>query len=323
MGTVIELRQRAGSLTLKEVPTGRARVVRPDFPVWEQRGWELANRFRTDQWAWARWWIEGTPWSRKRTALVNRADWPGPSYARLRTLAYVAQRTKLSLYKDSLSFSHHEAVASLPFDIAMEFLRRSLDHGWIVERLKADIASHRQSPQPTDSNTAVAPLITPVRRYTALYADVPWRFDHPIVDGRVRRHYPTMALPDIIALPVADLAAKSSYLFLWVPNALLPFGLAVMNAWGFCYVANLAWIKRRLGGGNYWRNAHELLLLGVRGGAGGFLDKTLLSWLEASPGRHSEKPEQIRAMIERAVPGPYVEMFARSRRPGWDYVWSQ
>ena len=72
---------------------------------------------------------------------MNRADWPGPSYARLRTLAYVAQRTKLSLYKDSLSFSHHEAVASLPFDIAMEFLRRSLDHGWIVERLKADIAS--------------------------------------------------------------------------------------------------------------------------------------------------------------------------------------
>ena len=97
-----------------------------------------------------------------------------------------------------------------------------------------------------------------------------------------------------------------------------------MDASGFRYRTNMAWIKqtRRLGTGNFWRNGHELLLLGLRGDAGGFLDKTLVSHFTAPPGRHSEKPEVVRERIERAVPGPFVELFARSRREGWDVIWA-
>jgi N6-adenosine-specific RNA methylase IME4 len=95
-----------------------------------------------------------------------------------------------------------------------------------------------------------------------------------------------------------------------------------MDAWGFRYKSNLAWIKEtpRLGAGNFWRNAHELLLLGVRGDAGRFLDRTLKSILEAPPGRHSEEPEAARAMIERAVPVPLLRCSpAHGERGGMSY----
>jgi hypothetical protein len=152
---------------------------------------------------------------------------------------------RTSLYKDVLSFSHHEAVAALQFDMAMEFLHRSLDHGWIVERLKADIASYRQSQQPTDSNI-VAPLSpTQLRKkYTALVIDPPWQFDHPIVNHRILRHYRTLSVTAIMELPVGDLMTKDSYIFLWVPNASLAVGIDVLKAWGFPYAEHYMWAKR-------------------------------------------------------------------------------
>ena len=81
-----------------------------------------------------------------------------------------------------------------------------------------------------------------------------------------------MTLEDIKALPVAAHAAENAHLYLWVPNALLPEGLAVMKAWGFRYVTNIVWAKHRKDGGPdgrgfgfYFRNVTELLLFGVKG----------------------------------------------------------
>src|SRR3954463_9889295 len=87
------------------------------------------------------------------------------------------------------------------------------------------------------------------QKFRTILADPPWRFQNRT--GKVapehRRldRYDTMTLDDICAMPVSESAADNAHLYLWVPNALLPEGLAVMHAWGFRYVSNLVWAKRR------------------------------------------------------------------------------
>jgi N6-adenosine-specific RNA methylase IME4 len=77
------------------------------------------------------------------------------------------------------------------------------------------------------------------------------------------------------------------------------------------------WLKPNIGLGNYWRNSHEVLLTAVRGDAKRFNDRTMSSRLVCKRGRHSEKPEHVRTMIERASPGPFLELFGRRAAPGW------
>jgi N6-adenosine-specific RNA methylase IME4 len=166
--------------------------------------------------------------------------------------------------------------------------------------------------------------------FSTILADPPWQFQNRT--GKVapehRRllRYPTMELKEIMELPVAKLAAAKSHLYLWVPNALLLEGLKVMEAWGFTYKTNLVWYKVRKdsgpdgrGVGFYFRNVTELVLFGVRG-----------SMRTEQPGRrqvnllatrkreHSRKPDEIYDIIETCSPGPYLELFARFPRCGWE-----
>lgn len=174
-------------------------------------------------------------------------------------------------------------------------------------------------------------LLTKVSgQYSTILADPPWQFQNRT--GKVapehRRllRYPTMELKEILELPVPKLAAARSHLYLWVPNALLQEGLRVMEAWGFTYKGNLVWFKvRRDGGpdgrgvGFYFRNVTELILFGVRGSM-----RTLppgrrqVNLLSTRKREHSRKPDEIYDIIESCSPGPYLEVFARFRRPGWD-----
>ncbi len=165
--------------------------------------------------------------------------------------------------------------------------------------------------------------------WSCVYADPPWRFTNRT--GKVapehRRldRYDTMTATEIAALPVADVVSANAHLYLWVPNALLPEGLAVMQGWGFRYVSNLVWAKRRKDGGPdgrgvgfYFRNVTELILFGVRGSM-----RTLepgrrqVNMIETRKREHSRKPEEAYDLIEACSPGPYLEMFARYARPGW------
>lgn len=167
--------------------------------------------------------------------------------------------------------------------------------------------------------------------YGAIYADPPWRFENRT--GKVApehkrlQRYPTMELEDIMALPVAQTAAEKSHLYLWVPNALLPDGLAVMKAWGFEYKSNLVWEKVRKDGmpdgrgvGFYFRNVTELLLFGIKGTKNRTLDpgRSQVNLLRAEKREHSRKPDEFVQLIERCSNGPYLEMFARGDRPNWD-----
>ena len=138
-----------------------------------------------------------------------------------------------------------------------------------------------------------------------------------------------MTLEKIKALPVADLAAPVCHLYLWVPNALLPEGLAVLTAWGFAYKSNIVWHKVRKDGGSdgrgvgfYFRNVTELVLFGVRGKNARTLapGRSQVNLLSTRKREHSRKPDEIYPIIEGCSPGPRLEMFSRGARPGWT-VW--
>jgi N6-adenosine-specific RNA methylase IME4 len=167
------------------------------------------------------------------------------------------------------------------------------------------------------------------RKFSTILADPPWRFQNST--GKVApehkrlSRYGTMKLDQISALPVQEVSAETSHLYLWVPNALLPDGLAVMAAWGFTYKANIVWHKVRKDGGSdgrgvgfYFRNVTELLLFGVKGSQRTLKPgRTQVNLLSTRKQEHSRKPDEIYQIIEACSPGPYLELFARAPRDQW------
>jgi len=165
--------------------------------------------------------------------------------------------------------------------------------------------------------------------FSTILADPPWKFSN--CSGKIApehkrlSRYMTLNLKEIKKIPVNDVAAPSSHLYLWIPNALLEWGLDVMKEWGFTYKTNLIWHKIRKDGGPdgrgvgfYFRNTTEMVLFGIKGKL-----RTL------SPGRsqvnimrtrkreHSKKPDELYDIVEACSPGPYLELFARGKREDW------
>ncbi len=170
-------------------------------------------------------------------------------------------------------------------------------------------------------------------RFRTILADPPWRFTNRTgkmaPEHKRLSRYGTMTIDQICGLPVAAVAAPTTHLYLWVPNALLPEGLEVMKAWGFEYKSNLVWRKIRKDGGSdgrgvgfYFRNVTELILFGVRGKNARTLEpgRTQVNYLESRKREHSRKPDEQYALIEACSPGPFLELFARGPRQGWA-VW--
>lgn len=170
------------------------------------------------------------------------------------------------------------------------------------------------------------------RRFATILADPPWQFVNRTgkmaPEHRRLSRYGTLTLAEIEALPVAALAAEPAHLYLWVPNALLPEGLAVMRAWGFSYKSNIVWHKVRKDGGPdgrgvgfYFRNVTELILFGVRGKNARTLQagRRQVNFLATRKREHSRKPDEQYEFIEACSPPDYVELFARGARGGWAY----
>jgi N6-adenosine-specific RNA methylase IME4 len=165
--------------------------------------------------------------------------------------------------------------------------------------------------------------------FRTIVADPPWQFMNRT--GKVAPEhkrlgrYGTMTLEQIKALPVSNIAARQSHLYLWVPNALILEGLEVMKRWGFVYKTNIVWHKIRKDGGPdgrgvgfYFRNVTELILFGTRGSlrtapAG----RKQVNFLATRKREHSRKPDEIYPIIESCSYGPFLELFARHSRPGW------
>ena len=137
--------------------------------------------------------------------------------------------------------------------------------------------------------------------------------------------YPTMTLGQIMALPVASLAESDGcHVYLWTTNKYLPRAFQVFDIWGVRYGQTLVWAKtpRGLGPGGAWAQSTEYCLVGRIGSLKWKqrLDSTWFNWPRQGMGSHSRKPEHFLDMVEQVSPGPYVELFARRHRLGWD-VW--
>lgn len=166
-------------------------------------------------------------------------------------------------------------------------------------------------------------LIRSGRKFGTIYADPPWLYDNQATRASTSDHYVGLTVdqlcdPDV--MPVAALAADDAHLHLWTTNVFLFDAPRIFAAWGFEFRSAFVWVKPQIGIGNYWRNSHEYLLTAIRGNAKRFNDHSIKSWGEFDRRQHSAKPEEIRGLIERASPGPYLELFCRRQAPGWT-VW--
>jgi N6-adenosine-specific RNA methylase IME4 len=171
------------------------------------------------------------------------------------------------------------------------------------------------------------------KKFSTIMADPPWQFTNRTgkiaPEHRRLNRYETMSLEDICSLPISEMAKDTAHLYLWVPNALLPEGLAVLSAWGFKYKSNIIWHKIRKDGGSdgrgvgfYFRNVTEILLFGVRGKNARTLEpgRRQVNMIQTRKREHSRKPDEQYDIIEACSPGPYLELFSRGARPGWS-VW--
>lgn len=168
----------------------------------------------------------------------------------------------------------------------------------------------------------------PRGQYRVIYADPPWKYNDSRTgtEGRettaAEENYPTMALSELEALGVADLAAPDSVLWLWATFPLLPEALHLTKAWGFTYKTAFVWDKVRGTFGHYHNACAELLLLATRGSAVPDIDKRVPQvqcWPRAE---HSRKPDEARALIDSLYTvGARIELFRRGEAPpGW-VVW--
>ncbi len=171
------------------------------------------------------------------------------------------------------------------------------------------------------------------QKFATVMADPPWRFTNRT--GKVApehkrlARYSTMSLDEICNLPVDDHLEDTAHCYLWVPNALLPNGLQVLESWGFAYKSNIIWHKVRKDGGSdgrgvgfYFRNVTEVLLFGVRGKNARTLKpgRTQVNLFPTRKREHSRKPDEQYDIIESCSWGPYLELFGRGIRENW-MVW--
>ncbi|HLI54370.1 MAG TPA: MT-A70 family methyltransferase [Acidimicrobiales bacterium] len=186
-----------------------------------------------------------------------------------------------------------------------------------------------QHPRGADAPTGRLDGLDGLPPFRTVLADPPWRFANRTgkVSPEHRRlaRYETLSTEQIASMPVASVMAESAHCYLWVPNALLPDGLEVLRGWGFDYKANLVWHKVRADGasdgrgvGFYFRNVTELVLFATRGRLRTLpAGRRQVNYLATRKREHSRKPDELYDLVEACSPGPYLELFARHRRPGW------
>lgn len=223
-------------------------------------------------------------------------------------LALVAEETMASRteVKRRMQFAERYATED---ELAHAVSQFGSWHAIVHEALPAK----REEPPPTSRDDA--PL--PEGVYRTIAADPPWQYDNKATRGAAEDHYPTMTVAELCDLPVEEWAHDRAHLYLWATNGFLREAFDILDAWGFTYKTTLTWVKPQIGMGNYFRSSTEHVLFGVRGGLR-TLDCNQRNWFEAKRARHSQKPGAFFALVEKASPGPYLELFARTRRFGWD-----
>ena len=195
-----------------------------------------------------------------------------------------------------------------------------------VEATAAERAAEKKERrQEREAELGAKQAALPSEKYGVIVADPEWRFEpwsrETGMDRAADNHYPTSVIEVIADRNVEDIAADDAVLFLWATVPMLPHALTVMAAWGFDYRSHVVWNKDRLGTGYWFRNKHELLLVGVRGDIPAPAPGTqAASVIEAAVGAHSAKPNEFLELVESYYPSlRKIELNRRgARREGWD-----
>lgn len=168
----------------------------------------------------------------------------------------------------------------------------------------------------------------PTLKYPTIHADPPWDFQNRSKKGEGRnakRHYSCMSIDELAALPIDFCAAGDCVLLMWATYPMFPQALQLLGRWGFTYkTMGFTWVKTNPKSGTffkglgYWSRANpEPCLLATRGRPQRMSNN--VDQLIVAPRRqHSRKPEETYGRIERLVAGPYLDLFSRQQRPGWD-----
>jgi N6-adenosine-specific RNA methylase IME4 len=215
-----------------------------------------------------------------------------------------------------------QSIAAVPIREFEAYLRDAHHAGWeITTRELLNLCERRQALSRNRQRIVggrVADLMEFARtapRLGCIVIDPPWPIAGAILP------YMDIQVDELKSLPIGELAAGRCHLHLWtLPNSYHRIAYDIVEHWGFRVVSEFVWCKTQAGKGNYWRMSHEILLTAVQGEHDRFDDRSLRSWIEAPRGRHSEKPDLVRQMIERASPPPRLELFARELVPGW-FAW--
>jgi len=191
---------------------------------------------------------------------------------------------------------------------------------FVAERIEKGARSIRQILQEFRAQQLKAPHL-PDGKFNVIYADPPWKYEFsPSASRAIENYYPTMTLEELKQLEIP--AAEDAVLFLWATPPKLVEALELMQAWGFRYVTCAVWDKEKVGMGHWFRQQHELLLVGVKGTFfPPLVGRRFPSVIKSPHTEHSKKPEIVYEIIETMFPkGRYLELFGRSRRKGWA-VW--
>ena len=176
----------------------------------------------------------------------------------------------------------------------------------------------------------------PTKRYRTIVADPPWQFDQSWAkgkflvynadkgsDGAYRKgrgaeaNYPVMTMDELRMLPVGLWASENAHLYIWTTNQFMVEAHDLTKAWGFKVKTILTWVKPRIGMGTYYRNNTEHVVFAVRGSCP-VKRHNVRTAFTAQQGGHSEKPSAFYDIVESMSPGPYLDVFARKQRFGWD-----
>lgn len=200
----------------------------------------------------------------------------------------------------------------------------------LFQQVKAGEKTIQQAKKELTRSGILQKLATmPTDKYRVVYADPPWSYNDKCDDGSVQaggceRHYPTMTIAQLEAMPVKDFVEPDAVLFLWVTSPLLDECWPVIKAWGFEYKASFVWDKIKHNMGHYNSVRHELLLICTRGSCTPEVVKLHDSVQSIERKEHSQKPEEFRAIIDELYPhGKRIELFARKQIDGWDNYGNQ
>jgi N6-adenosine-specific RNA methylase IME4 len=237
-----------------------------------------------------------------------------------------AERTSSAIAADhGVSEKTVRRAAKIVAELAPEDLERvKTGQATITEIRRAKKEQAKEARRAENAaKVASAPSLEAVRAtFAAIVIDPPWDWgdegDGNGAFGRTRPPYVTIPYEGLLRLPVGELADVDCHLYLWITNRSLPKGFGLLEAWGFRYITCLTWVKPTYGMGTYFRGQTEHVLFGVKGSQP--LRRRDVGTCFAAPrgpNGHSSKPVEFYDLVESCSPGPYLEMFARSQRPGW------